>query len=65
MIFCESKWRAGEGRWQGLEGRSTPLELRSQFLEKHGRRIYGDVGFAVVYIQDPGKTLRSPRSRKH
>jgi hypothetical protein len=50
VIFCESKWRSGEGRWQGIEGKSTQLELRCQFLERYGRRLYGDVDFAVLYI---------------
>jgi hypothetical protein len=50
VILCESKWRSGEGRWQGIAGKTTQLELRCQFLEKYGRRLYGDVGFAVLYI---------------
>ncbi len=64
VIFVEAKWGSPEGVGQGPAGTATQMQLRRDFLERYGRRIYGDRRFVVlgVVIADPIEVAAPPDS---
>jgi hypothetical protein len=50
VVFVEAKWGSPEGIGQGPAGTATQMQLRRDFLERYGRRVYGDRRFMVVGV---------------